>query len=359
MGVARLVLVEADGVPGAGGEVRGPVRIGKLPGLLLAQQVVVQLLRALDERIVPRQVDVGDVLERALGDPALVEGDDPVAPGVAAGGSQLGRVLGQDQVAPRRVPAEDRGQRAARRGEAVHHRAVLVQAGDQGVARVLQRGHEAIRYGGQRLSRRLYGGLDTGDRLAGGGHQLHELGQSRSARRVRRLRLLDLDEPAPDRDAVVGRAEQLPGRRHDGVGALDVCGRDGDGTRDRHQGVVGQQVFQVVEAGPGCRQVRLEGIHRGPVHVQAHFSDPADHLLEVATDRLRVVVGREVAEGRQGAADGDEDDQERPDAQADQQQLAAAGADAPSPPTSVVRGCGILAHDCGTAMTMNRGAVAK
>src|SRR5450756_2196393 len=61
--VAGLVRVEPDRVLRAGGEVWRPVRIGQLPGLLVAQQVVVELLGALDERVAPRQVQQEDVLE--------------------------------------------------------------------------------------------------------------------------------------------------------------------------------------------------------------------------------------------------------------------------------------------------------
>ncbi len=143
--VAGLVRVQADGVLGARREVGRPVRVGQLPGLLRAEQVVGQLRRRLDERVVPGQVEQEDVLERPLGDLALVEGDDPVAPGVAAGRPELGRVLGQDQVAPRAVPAQHRRQSLAEREVRVEQRAVLVDPLDHRVAGALERGGQPVR----------------------------------------------------------------------------------------------------------------------------------------------------------------------------------------------------------------------
>ena len=65
--IPRLVRVETDGVLGARREVGGPVRVGQLPRLGRPQEVVDELRRCLDERVVPREVQQEDISEGSLG----------------------------------------------------------------------------------------------------------------------------------------------------------------------------------------------------------------------------------------------------------------------------------------------------
>ena len=147
--VAGLVRVQLHGLLGAGREVRRPVRVGQLPGLLRAEQVVHQLGRRLDEGVVPGQVERVDVLELSLGDLPTVEGDDPVAPGVAAGRAELGRVLGQDQVSARAVPAQHRRESLAEGEVGVEQRPVLVDPLDHRIAGALQLWGKSVGNGGE------------------------------------------------------------------------------------------------------------------------------------------------------------------------------------------------------------------
>ncbi len=396
----RLVRVEPDCVLGAGGEVGRPVRVGQLPGLRRAQQVVAELRRALDERVRPRQVQLEDVLEPALRDPALVERDDAEAADVAAGGAQLRRVLGEDQVALRGVPAEDRGQAGAHREVAVEQRAVLRDLGEHRIADALHLAGQAVRDAGQRALRTGYRGRGGDRRIARGGHELHELGErggladdrSRSSRlpgagagaragarawRPRgraacgrgrpvsgRLGLADLDEPTADREPIPGGRDEVAGRRDDVVRTAHVRGRGRQRPRDRDERVVREEVPQAIEAPRGRGEVRVEGVDRGPVDRQARCLDATGHRLEIGLQGAGVIEGGQVAECEERARGSHEKQEDQTDPREEQPPAAAASVSATSlgqGPAGRRGGIGddgrIVAHGAGTAIATKRGAV--
>ncbi len=173
--------------------------------------------------------------------------------------------------------------------------------------------------------------------------------EDRAARRVGRLRLPDLDEPAPDREAFADGAQEVPGRRDDEVGSDDGwCGRREHAT-ERDEWVAREEALETVQAFPGGAEVGVECVDRAPVDLHPGLPDPVDHGLEVCPQRARVVDGGQIAEGRQHGTRGEEDERHR-------------GGDEHGSPAEASRhapgvGRGLGGHVAGTAMTMKRGAV--
>ena len=347
--VAGLVRVQAKGVARARRVVGRPVGVGELPGLLRSQEVVREGARRLDARVVPREVERGDVLEAPLHDPPPVDLHDPVAPDEAPGRPDLRGILGEDQVASRPVPAQDRRQPFARVGVRVEQWAIRVDAFHHRVAHADDLAHCAIRDGIERPASTCDRGGGRHGSVARRGHQLDEPRKDRAARRVGRLRLPDLDEPAPDREALADGAQEVPGRRDDEVGSDDGwCGRREHAT-ERDERVARKEALETVQAFLGGAEVGVECVDRASVDLHPGLPDPVDHGLEVCPQRARVIDGGQIAEGRQHGTRGEEDERHR-------------GGDEHGSPAEASRhapgvGCGLGGHVAGTAMTMKRGAV--
>ncbi len=302
--VARLVGVQPEGIPGAGREVGRPVRVGQLPGLVPAEQVVGQLLRRGDERVVPGQVQQEDVLERSLGHAALVERDDPVAAGVAAGRPELGRVLGQDQVAPRTVPAEDVRQLRAGGEVRVEQGPVAVHPLGHRRPGILDRGGQAVRDGRQPVAGAVHCRPDGRDLVARGCHQLDQPAEQRGVLRIGGLGLLDRDEPIADGQSLVRRGEQVVGRGGHGVGTRQVGGRRLDVSGDRDQGVVLEEVLEVAQPCARGGEVAPQVVEGRPIDLQPGGLRPRGQRHEVRPQAARVVEGGQVANGGQQPGDG-------------------------------------------------------
>ena len=207
------------------------------------------------------------------------------------------------------------------------------------------------------------GGLRCQRFVSRRGHQFHELGQRGGGGRICGLGLLDLDEPAADRHPRLRRVEEVLGGSHHGVGATHVVGGRRKGPRQRDERVVGQQVVQAIEAGPGGGQILLQAVEVGSVDTKAGVLGPHGHRLEVRPEGARIVQCRQVADGGQEAGR-DADGQQR-DPRPDQDAAAArCGGRAATPATLTGRlggwrlcGVGLLGHGAGYAMAMKRGEV--
>ena len=164
---------------------------------------------------------------------------------------------------------------------------------------------QAVRHRGKVLPGARDGGGGGDGAVAGRGHQLHELRERGGTRRIRGLRLPDVDEPAADDQPLADGVEQVAGSRDDVVRAADVGGRGRERPGERDERVVREEALEAVEAPAGRGQVGVERVHRGPVDPQARLLDPVDHRLEVGPQRARLVERRQVSE--RGKAGGQRD----------------------------------------------------
>lgn len=227
-----------------------------------------------------------------LREAAPVERDDPVAADEAAGRPKLGRVLGQDEIASRTVPAEDRWQPGADRDVRVEQRTVPVDPLRHGVPGVLHGAGQPVRDGRQRIAGAGQGGQGA---VARGRHQLDQLGQRGGSRGVRRLGLLDLDEATPDRQPLVRRVEQVVGCPDHRIRAAHVGAGRREGSGEPDERVVGQEVGELAQAAPRGSQVAAEAVERGPVDLQAGGLGARHHRHEIGPERARFVQRRQVA----------------------------------------------------------------
>ena len=193
----------------------------------------------------------------ALRDPALVEGDDPEAADEPAGRPELGRILGQDEVAPRAVPAQDLGQDPGRVGIGLQGWAELGDLRPHRVARVGDGAGHVCRgrsEGPLGQVQGLDGLVDAGLR---GGHQLDEPGQRGAAGGVRArairggpLGLADRDVLVGDREPIRGGGAEIAARGDHRVGTADRIPGGRERSGQTHERVAREHAPQVLQADP-------------------------------------------------------------------------------------------------------------
>ncbi len=305
--VLGLQRIEAKRVLRGGREVRRPVGIRELPGIV-AEEVVLERVRRLDIRQPVLQVQLVDIVELAFRQPSVRERHDAVRADESARRPELRRVLREHQVSLLATPAKDLGDDLVVSRVLGEDRAIAVDGSSHQGLRITDLPDDPVRHRCELLLGRCQQAGDVVDDLGGRRHQLDEVPQRRIPGRLRGA--------GPDREVsitqrhgvVTGSDEVIRGADH-GIGTSDLVPEHRDPASDIHERVMGQGVPHGGQRGVQCLHVTGAGARAAGRRSRSSWTSTSDLSCWAAALALAdIVQQRPVSKTKQrGGCRGDDE----------------------------------------------------